>query len=686
MIMKRAFALLSVVVFPLFCLQLAIPSSALAAKKKVIIGYSTKPGKKDEDKIRAKNGKIKHRYSIIAAIAAEVDEAELDDIRKDPNIEYVEPDHVVHIDATYPDDPKFSDLWGLHNTGQAGGTAGADIAAPEAWDTQTGSSDVVIAVIDTGVDYTHEDLNGNMWVNENEGIGDLNGDGYPGVAELDDDGDGLTDEDSEGRQPGEPGYTNDLEDDDDENGYVDDIYGYDFCGYNGKLRDSDPMDDHGHGSHVSGTIAAVGNNDTGVVGVCWEASIMALKFIHSSGDGDTSDAIACIQYATMMKQDHDIPVIALNNSWGGGSFSQSLKNAIIAAHNAGILFVASAGNDGQDNDVTPHYPASYDVDNVIAVAATDHNDDLADEAKWASNYGDESVDLAAPGVNILSTVPFGSGYVSAGGTSMATPHVTGAVGLVKAQYPSLTHLEIKQRILDSVDSVGLEVVTGGRLNASSAATMVVLSSFTATAEDNKVNLLWCTEVEMDNVGFAIYRSDAKDGNYTRIAFVPGAQDSETSNDYQLIDKQVQPGHTYYYYLEDVDLAGKRTKSYVIRVVLPAAQVSLPVVAVPPQTKLEILPKQNSLLVNYPNPFNPATWIPYNLAEAADVNIQIYDVRGHLVRTLHLGHRPAGFYLSRDRAAYWNGRDDTGDRVGSGVYYYCLSAGNFSATRKMVVLK
>lgn len=204
-------------------------------------------------------------------------------------------------------------------------------------------------------------------------------------------------------------------------------------------------------------------------------------------------------------------------------------------------------------------------------------------------------------------------------------------------------------------------------------TMVVLSSFTAKTEGGKVILVWRTEAEIDNVGFAIYRSDTKDGDYTRITFVPGAEDSETSNDYQFTDEHVQPGHTYYYYLEDVDLAGKRTRSKVVKVTL-----------VPPILS-KIRPKKNSLLKNYPNPCNPETWIPYNLAEAADVTIQIYDIAGRLIRTLHLGYKPAGFHSSKDTAAYWDGRNGTGERVSTGVYFYCLSAGEFFAVRKMIIL-
>jgi subtilisin family serine protease len=344
-------------------------------------------------------------------------------LEKNPVIAYIDTDYEVSIDET-PNDPRLYELWGLDNIGQTGGTLDADIDAPEAWDIQTGSSNVVIAVIDTGVEYSHVDLSGNMWTNP----GEIAGNGV----------------------------------DDDNNGYVDDVYGWDF--YN---HDNDPMDDHSHGTHCAGTIAALGNNGIGVVGVNWEAKVMALKFLSASGSGDTSDAVSAVEYAIMMKLDYGTPIIALSNSWGGGGFSQAMKDAIEAADTAGILFVAAAGNDyGSDNDVIPYYPASYDVSNVISVAATDHNDNLAS----FSNFGASTVDLGAPGVNILSTV-LSNGYGSKSGTSMATPHVSGVAGLIKAQFPGLTSSEIKARLLGAVNPVsslqGI-TVTGGRLNALNA--------------------------------------------------------------------------------------------------------------------------------------------------------------------------------------------------------------------------
>ena len=336
-------------------------------------------------------------------------------LKNHSQIEYAEPNYIVSVDdIMIPNDPGFDNLYGLNNTGQTGGTPDADIDSPEAWEIQTGSSDVVIGVIDSGVDYNHPDLVNNMWTN--------------------------------------PGEIRDNGIDDDGNGFVDDFFGYDFIN-----DDGDPFDDDSHGTHVAGTIAVEGNNGIGVTGASWDGQIMALKFINADGSGSTFDAIQAIEYATMMGAD------LTNNSWGGGGSSQALEDAIAAAGEDGQLFIAAAGNDSVDSDLSPAYPASYDLDNIISVAATDDNDQLAE----FSNFGATTVDLGAPGVEILSTVP-GGDYDFFNGTSMAAPHVSGVVSLLLAEEPGLSTEQAKNLILTGVDPIpDLEghTVTGGRLNA-----------------------------------------------------------------------------------------------------------------------------------------------------------------------------------------------------------------------------
>jgi subtilisin family serine protease/disulfide oxidoreductase YuzD/DNA-binding cell septation regulator SpoVG/subtilisin-like proprotein convertase family protein len=319
-----------------------------------------------------------------------------------------------------PNDTLFSDQWAWNNTGTTGSTADADIDAVEAWDIFTGSADTIVAVIDTGVDYTHPDLAANMWVNTGE------------VA-----GNGI---------------------DDDANGYVDDIHGYDFAN-----NDGDPMDDHGHGTHVSGTIGAVGDNNLGVTGLNWHVQIMALKFLDASGSGTVADAIRALNYAVANG------ATVSNNSYGGSAAEDAdplFREAILNAGEAGHIFVAGAGNASTNNDITGFYPATFDLDNIISVAATDQNDRLAS----FSNYGPTTVDVAAPGVNILSTFPDGQ-YGLNTGTSMATPHVTGIVALVRGLHPDWTYQQVIDRVLSTVDyvpSLDGRILTAGRVNAARA--------------------------------------------------------------------------------------------------------------------------------------------------------------------------------------------------------------------------
>lgn len=364
----------------------------------------------------------------------------LADANRNPEIAYAEPNYIYHLldaknsaDApgeVIPDAADFAKLWGLKNTGQADpkgtpGKAGADIGATKAWVSTTGSKDIVVAVIDTGVDYTHSLLKDNIYAN-------------PGESGSGKESNGI---------------------DDDGNGFVDDFHGWNFAG----VSTNNPMDDNNHGTHCSGTIGASGGADgKGIVGVNWHVSILPVKFLTGSGSGSLEDAVKAIQYATLMK------VNVMSNSWGGGGFSQSMLDAITAAKAKGILFVAAAGNDGRDNDATtsPTYPSSYQVDNVISVAASTNTDGLAS----FSNYGKRIVHIAAPGLNVYSTIP-GNKFDVYSGTSMATPHVAGASALLWSTDKNMGYAEIKDRLLRSRDYVAgfsRKLASSGRMNVYNA--------------------------------------------------------------------------------------------------------------------------------------------------------------------------------------------------------------------------
>lgn len=341
-------------------------------------------------------------------------------LAQNPHVLYAERDAIIRIgtvEAVEPDDPDYGELWGLPHIG-----------APEGWALTTGSPDVVLAVLDTGVDYTHPDLKDNMW-----------------------------------RNPGEVRDGHDS----DGNGYVDDIHGW-----NAITGTGDPMDDHGHGTHVAGTIAARGNNGIGIAGVAWEGQIIACKFLTEEGSGLLTDALECLDYVLDIQSQYNLDIVLTNNSWGGRGCSQALEDAIKIHNAAGILFVAAAGNEGFDNDDDGNkctdkdkaqYPASYDVDNIISVAALDKENKLAS----FSNFGETTVHLAAPGVNIYSTWP-GNDYIATSGTSMAAPHVSGVLALLKAQDPRRNGAALKEFLLDGVqpvDALAGKVMTGGGLLA-----------------------------------------------------------------------------------------------------------------------------------------------------------------------------------------------------------------------------
>lgn len=354
----------------------------------------------------------------------------INELNARPDVEYAEYNYIVKAIARSRNvrtkDPEFSKLWGLINTGNNEpkyegnnssplGKTGADINVSKAWNITKGSRAVKIAVIDTGVDYTHEDLKANMWTNITEA------NGVPGV-------------------------------DDDGNGYIDDIHGYDFAG-----KDGDPMDENGHGTHCAGTIAASHDNEIGIAGVMRDAQIVAVQFLDANGSGNVADAILSIRYATKVGVD------IMNNSWGGGGHSQAMEDAIREANDAGIIFTVAAGNSSTNNDSEIQYPANYDIENVISVAAHNYNDTLA----TFSCYGAKTVHVAAPGRNIYSTVP-GNKYKVYSGTSMAAPHVTGVIGLYLAKYGRLDPETLRTRLMTSSvygKSYGRRTISGGRVDA-----------------------------------------------------------------------------------------------------------------------------------------------------------------------------------------------------------------------------
>ncbi len=464
----------------------------------VIIKFKATASQAEKDQILTDLGatQVKH-FKRIKADKKRIDgvtvETAIGRYKNHPAVEYIEPDYILTINEI-PNDLRFNELWGMYNTGQTGGTPGADISATNAWDVFTGSSSVVIGVIDTGVDYNHPDLAANIYVNP----GEIAGNG------IDDDG----------------------------NGFIDDVRGWDFVN-----NDNDPMDDNGHGTHCSGTIGGVGNNGIGVAGVNWRVKIMPLKFLSASGSGSTTDAIECIEYATMMG------INLTSNSWGGGGYSQAMADAIADAGANNILFVAAAGNSSSDNDASPHYPSSYDMDNVVAVAATDHNDNLAS----FSSYGATSVDLAAPGDDILSTLP-GGAYGLLSGTSMATPHVSGALGLIFGRFPAINALDAKNLLLNFADPLpNLDgvVLTGGRLNAfmpiadpDSIPPGMITDLATVEAGSNWLQIAWTAPGDDDYTGEAS-RYDVRwsanpitDATWDAANRAPGAPDPGSAGTYE----------------------------------------------------------------------------------------------------------------------------------------------------------
>jgi subtilisin family serine protease/uncharacterized membrane protein len=421
-------------------------------------------------------------------------------LRRRGDVEFAEPNFIVRAIAT-PNDPRLPELWGM-----------PQIHAPDAWDISTGSTDVVVAVIDTGIDYSHPDLAANIW-------------SAPSAFTVQVGGGAIT------------------------------------CaagthGFNAITRTCDPMDDHDHGTHVAGTIGGVGHNGTGVVGVNWTTRMIGVKFLDSQGSGTIADAIDAIAFAIEAKRAFSATgganIRVLSNSWGGGGFSQAMLDEINAANQEDMLFVAAAGNSSFNNDVLPTYPAGYQAPNVIAVGATTPNDDLA----WFSNYGRLSVHLGAPGDGILSTT-VGNTYQTFSGTSMATPHVSGAAALVLARC-SYDTAALKDALIGTVEgapSLAPYTITGGRLDVNSAIHSCLgppptPTNVQATYGDARVTLTWTAS--LGAVRYVVKRSTTQGGPYAAIASnVVGTQ---------YVDTAVVNGTTYYYVVSAANSLGESADS------------------------------------------------------------------------------------------------------------------------------
>ncbi|HZY87080.1 MAG TPA: S8 family serine peptidase [Gemmataceae bacterium] len=402
--------------------------------------------------------------------------------KADPQVLTAEPDYQLTVSGV-PNDPNFAGQWDMLNTGQNGGTPGADIHATGAWNVTTSAGNVVVAVLDTGIDYAHPDLYQNIWINQAEipksrlkNLVDVDHDGYISFADLNNpinQGPGkITDVNHNGRiDAGDilaPMVVNAQGQDTGLGGWAyagntqdgDTAHPNDFIGWNFALNNNNPLDGNGHGTNVAGVIGATGNNAVGVAGVDWNVRLMDLQFLNAHGNGSTSGLINALNYAVQ----HGAKIT--NNSWDGALLDQSLSAAIANARSAGQIFVVAAGNGASSNDKVANVISSATFDNIVSVAASDNKDNLAN----FTNYGPHTVDLAAPGVNILSTQP-GGGYTAWTGTSQATPHVTGVLALVWAEHPTWSYAQVIHQVLSTVDklpSMQGKLISGGRLDAAAA--------------------------------------------------------------------------------------------------------------------------------------------------------------------------------------------------------------------------
>ncbi len=476
-------------------------------------------------------------------------------MKQDGRVAYAEPNEIITLDEVEStpaqqsgsqesgaaDEPNDLDpkLWGLNNTGQTGGKVGADVSAVDAWKVTTGDGSdngPLIAIIDTGIDYNHPDLRANIWTNP----GEIPGDNI----------------------------------DNDNNGVVDDIHGY-YPGANS----GDPMDGHSHGTHCAGTIAAVGNNGEGVTGVMQNARLMAVKIFGDSGSTTAADIVKGINYTTRMGAD------ITSNSWGGGGRSEAIRDAF-ASNDA--LHIIAAGNSNYDNDKRDNFPSNYNLDNIVAVAATNHNDERASFSQW----GATKVDVAAPGRNIWSTVPISKGsYGNKSGTSMATPHVSGGAGLIMSAYPDATNEEVKARLIhgsDKIDALKDISVSDGRVNFAASVENDNIApgspnDFGASHVSSRGAELSWTSVGDDNwangaaQGVEILVSDkpfsAQDAKPQTIGLGGAAEVGDLATfKYDVLPSQNE--RTVHFGMQSIDNAANRSEIRTTTVTIPAADVAI----------------------------------------------------------------------------------------------------------------
>lgn len=558
----------------------------------------------------------------------------LRDLNAHPLVEYAQPDIVyplpefnpvlledagsgaeqggpaLPMSGVIPNDPRFGDMWGMLNTGQSNGIAGADISATDAWAIGTGSREVVIAILDSGIDYNHPDLNANMWTNES-------------------------------------GY-----------------YGANFV----EGSPTDPIDTNGHGTHVAGTVGAVGNNGVGVAGVMWEVSLMAVK-VCGGGGCPQSSIVNGLNYAVSRG------VKISNNSYGSPNPTSSgpppaYVNMMENAEEAGHMYVAAAGNENNDNDILNVYPANLmkTFENVISVG----NSTRLDQRANSSCYGDQTVHFFAPGSSVLSTIP-NNGYAFFGGTSMASPHVAGLAGLILSIYPDSDYKQIKDRMMDGADFVpalsGLSI-TSGRINA-----------FASLLNQNAV-----ISVEMQDYDFSVSNIGT-----SRTLSVPISNDATASDDLVvelLIEGSdrsnfspgpgfekftIEPGETVNARIRYLPRSA-RPHNAELQIYHNSTSMDNPVVMQLLGESLEAEQVMN-LEQNYPNPFNPVTTIPYVLAQPSEVTLEVFNSLGQRIAVLPTGDEVGRYAVPFDATNY-----------PSGLYFYRLIVNGEAQTRKMLIIK